>query len=373
VSLVALCIGLGYAVRLLVPADWNPSVFAAFGALSTEQTAYGKELLGEVVTRPQLGHDGRFFFAQANDPWYLHPAENAAVLDRPLYRAQRMLYPVLAGLFGLLSPTAVLWGMAAVNVIALAFGTLCLSLLAQERGHSPWVGLAFALNFALINELDIGGAGVVATALGILGVLAWERGRLALAVVSVTGAVLSREVMVLFAVGLLICEFRFRHRIWWGVLTVPLLAAGLWHIFILWRLEGVTGDTGIGQAAESLAAPFTGLLQASERWFDNPLDLGLNLAILAIMGVFARRAVRSQDPLAWSAFGFIVLAPFLSAPVWAEPYDISRAVAPVFTAYVVVLLAPPTAFGRASPGGTPDCSSKNGLPTHSRSGRSPIP
>ena len=79
-------------------------------------TEHVEDVLGrEVATVEAGGHDGKFFFLQALDPLYLEPTEHAALLDRPTYRAQRMLYPLLAGVGGLASPAVTLWTMAFIS------------------------------------------------------------------------------------------------------------------------------------------------------------------------------------------------------------------------------------------------------------------
>ena len=89
---------------------------------------------------------------------------NAVVLDRPLYRSQRMFYPLQAGGLGLFSAEGVVWGLLVVNVIAMGLGTWAVAVLAVEMGLSSWWGLAFLLNIGLVSELNIGGAGIVAAA-----------------------------------------------------------------------------------------------------------------------------------------------------------------------------------------------------------------
>src|SRR5918996_1092055 len=111
VGVVGLAIAVFLALRVLVPNEMDPTIFVAFGEDSQTQTNYARSLLGEITTRRDLGHDGKFFFAQANDPWYLSPEQHAVVLDRPIYRAQRMLFPMVAGGFGLFPPGAVVWAM----------------------------------------------------------------------------------------------------------------------------------------------------------------------------------------------------------------------------------------------------------------------
>jgi hypothetical protein len=133
-------IGFGVSVLLImkvvVPADWDPSAVASFGIEEQSTLEYASSRLDRVVARPSIGHDGRFFFVQANDPFLLQPQENAWLLDRPTYRTQRMFYPLLAGMGGLLSPSYILWGLIGVNVAATGLGTLAVAAYAVQHGLS---------------------------------------------------------------------------------------------------------------------------------------------------------------------------------------------------------------------------------------------
>jgi hypothetical protein len=244
--------------------------------------------------------------------------------------------------------------MLVVNLLALATGTILVGLIAAGRNRSLWLGLAFALNFALINEIDIGGAGVVAAAFAVAGVLAWERGRQGWAAVAISCAVLSREVMAMAWLGLIVLTALRRERQARILLTLPPVTAVVWRAYVTWRLGGISPAAGIGESLESFSLPCVGMARAMRIWLEDPLDLALNAVIVAVMIVFLIRTVRSRDALAWGSVGFVALAPFLSEPIWAEPYDISRAVAPVFTAYAVLLLAPAAgsvrSVGKALPG-----------------------
>ncbi|HEX5671871.1 MAG TPA: hypothetical protein VFY46_04020, partial [Acidimicrobiia bacterium] len=145
VTASGLAIGLIYILRVLIPAEGNPSIFLALGEESPRQTAYAQSRLGSVVVRDAFGHDGKFFFVQANDPFHLEPDANAAFLDRPVYRGQRMLYPALAGGLGLFPPGLVVWSMLGVNLAALVAATAVAGKLAAGWGASPWLGLAVPL------------------------------------------------------------------------------------------------------------------------------------------------------------------------------------------------------------------------------------
>jgi hypothetical protein len=51
--------------------------------------------------------------------------------------------------------------------------------------------------------------------------------------------------------------------------------------------------------------------------------------------VVSVRAWKSEVFLTWGAVGFAVLAPFLTIYVWQKSYDISRALAPLVTAFLI--------------------------------------
>src|ERR671923_84665 len=237
-------------MRVLIGNDLDPSAFVAFGEDSPVQTPYGRRLLGDVVTRPGGGHDGQAFFIQANDPWYLHPEENAALLDRPVYRAQRMLFPTLAGLFA--------------------------------------------------------------------------------------AASLSREVMLAFAVGVMVWWWLQHREILWRLVAVPLGAMALWGVYVLVRLAGIEG---VGRTAQNFELPFVGLLRALSGWVDEPIDLIVNVVLVVVVVSFVPLALRSGNAIASGALPFVAIAVVLSAEVWAEPFNWSRAVAPIWTALPFAIMA----------------------------------
>ena len=157
VGAAGLAIGVTIALRVLIPNGMDPTVFLALGEDSPIPTGYAQRLLGDVTLRRDLGHDGRFFFAQANDPWFLETEMHAVVLDRPVYRAERMLFPMVAGGFGLFPPSVVVWAMLVTNLLAITIGAILAARLAAGWGTAPWLGLWVPLNIGVLFELDMGG------------------------------------------------------------------------------------------------------------------------------------------------------------------------------------------------------------------------
>jgi hypothetical protein len=317
--------------------DQDATIFIAFGQQSVEINEYAEEKLGrEVATRNTLGHDGKFFFVQSNDPLVLEPEENIAVVDRPLYRSQRMFYPVLAGGAGLFSPGAIVWALVLVNIVAMGIGTWVVALLATRLGGSAWWGLAFALNLGFISEMNIDGAGVVSAAAAFGAVLMLLDERLGWAVALLTISVLSREAMLIAAAGSAFWLWRrgrTRDAIW--VVAVPSAAILLWAIYLRLRIEF---DSGLSQVQE-IGWPFGGFIDAFEVWRSDPLNLIAGVGMMLLFVFFTRRVLNSGQLVGWAFLGFVPLAILFTQQVWQSYFDITRAAAPVLTAFVLLVFA----------------------------------
>ena len=337
VGVVGFAIGTVIALRVLIPNAMDPTIFIALGEDAPVQTEYAVRLLGEVTTRHDLGHDGKYFFAQANDPWYLDPEQHAAVLDRPAYRGQRMLFPLIAGGFGFFPPSVVVWSMLITNLLAMALGAFLAAKLATSWGASTWLGLWVPLNIGLLFELDIGGAGILAYAccLGALYALVDERSWLASLLFA--AAALSREVMIVFAVGVFVLWWHDRRELPWRFVITPLVAMTVWYVYLHVRLASLPGAGG---GTENFAPPFVGLFEAFGWWFRDPASLFYELPLIAVIIAFVPFALRNHLSIGWGALPFVALATILSVNVVREPFDLSRALAPVFTAIPFLIVVP---------------------------------
>jgi hypothetical protein len=333
VTFIALVIGILAAIRLLAVFGWDPTVFTAFGEEATATTEYAEAKLGrQVLTRPHQGHDGKFFFVQANDPFVLDPKANAAVLDRPVYRSQRMLYPLVAGGGGLFPADVIVWALPVVNILMLAAGSWAVARIAARHGASPWVGLAFAVNIGVLSELFIDGAGIVAFALASLAALALEEDRLWLASACFVGAALTREVMAVFIAFVVLVWLIRRREIRWA-LFVPAAAAVLgWAVYLRARID-LPAD--VLQVKELTPVPFSGLVEALTSGHAVMADYLVITVFLVLLLVVTYRGLKSEVYLTWGTLGFVALAPFLTVFVWQKSFDISRALAPLLTVFVL--------------------------------------
>ena len=320
--------------RVLVESGWNPTTTIRFSRAFPQDWDYAERLLGEVVAAPLLGHDGKFYFAQAMDPFYFEPEAHAIHLDRPTYRAQRMLYPTLAGAGGLLGPRETSWGLIAVNVLAMGAGTALTGALAMNMGRSPWLGVAFVVNPGHLAALGLDTAEIVASTALMGGTLAVARGRLGWAGLALCAAGLARETMIIGAGGIAARMVFHERRLRWEV-GAPFVAVGLWWVYVRWRLaDRVLQDT------RAVDLPFRGVVEAWQGWSARPgleIDLLFAILLLLVSGLIAIRAATAPSVLGSSVAGFAALAVVMSAPVWEKYTDSTRALAPVITAYVLLV------------------------------------
>jgi hypothetical protein len=329
---IALAGVLTVVVLGLAAAEWDPTVFVGFGEDATATTDYGEAILGQVDLRPSQGHDGKYFFVQANDPLLLDPVGNAEILDLPVYRSQRMLYPLLAGGFGLVPGPMVAWSLLAVNLVAVFVGSLATAELSTHLGGSHWWGLAFAANVGLLYAVTSDVSDVLAAALGMWAVLFVHRQRLLPAVVLFAAAGLTREVMLICAVGAALwLWFERRRTAAVAMAVIPTAALGAWTLYVAYRLGADQTSAG------AIGLPFAGLVEAFGGWLDEPTVLAAGVCVIVLLLLFTIRWASTRTALGWTFAGFVPLAAVMSERVWREVFDFSRALAPVLTAAVLLI------------------------------------
>jgi hypothetical protein len=345
VGLISLAVGLYISMPLLEGNDWNPSVLIKFPEVRPEQLAYGNEMLGEVVPAGGDGHDGKYYFMQAMDPFYLQPDDHAYLLDRPSYRAQRMVYPTVAGGFGLLPAEATAWSLWGVNMIALAMGGWLTARLAIELGLSPWFGLAFVFNPGIIVSSLIDTAEVFAMVFFIASALALMRRRYVAGAVFLSLAALSRETMILAAIGAILYIWKTERKVPW-VLGLPIVTSAAWWFYLRTQIGYL--DSGVQDVA-AVGIPFKGFYDAFQLWLSRPdrtVDMMMGVILLVLSLLVVKHAWRRPSLLGYMTAGFALVAVTMVGDVWKFYFDASRALAPVITAYILMV---PAAAKQAEP------------------------
>lgn len=298
------------------------------------------------------GYDAQFYAQMAVDPLLRHPAIDRA-MDKPAYRAHRILLSWTAWALGAGDVSATLRIYALQNVVAwLLLAWLLLKWLppVNARMFVLWAGilLTHGLLFSIRNALT-DGPSVLMTAIAVLAI---ERGRpwLAALVTGVSG--LARETNI-FAGAMFVGQLNRHPRSWLkaaGGLAVCVLPLVLWLDY----LRSIYGDaTFVG--GEHITTPLAGLWwKTHSTWtavathgvtIQTTADTTMLVSLAAQAGALVWCTVqwlkqRVGSP-AWLlvAWPFLLLALTAHRVVWdGTPGAITRVVLPL-TVAVNVLLA----------------------------------
>lgn len=244
------------------------------------------------LLQPDQVYDGQYFYRLALDPGLTRDV--GISLDKPAYRQQRLLYPLLARAVAFGQDDWVPASLLLVNVLGLGLLGVLGARYARDLGLSAWYGLGLALfpGFAFTLARDL--AEIVQACLLVATALALRRNRAAAAAVLLALAVLTRETAVLLAATLLALGLFTRLRS--GSWPAALSAAGLGGLACYLLVQAVVGlrwgEVPVLTGSANLAWPFSGPLQ-----------------YITMVGTLGRLE------LAW--FGVVVLCALLFRPTTA--------------------------------------------------------
>ena len=284
--------------------------------------------------QPTVGSDGQQFYAIARNP--VHLREVAPELDRPRYRAQRILLPVLAWA---LHPSGggrgLIVALLAVNLAGVAVGSGAVAFLAARSGRSPWWGLVFAGAPGTIMSVRMSVPDALALALALAAFVALLRGRPVLAAVAAAAAVLAKESTLLVLAGLAVYPMPGARPRLRALVVVPALVASAWALALFRLLPHIRGT----QYTE-LGLPFLGLARAASYWVHAP-DLGAAIGVLSGLALAIGALARCpRGPYRAALVVQLVFLVFLSRATFQYFVSGPRTVLPVTILGALALLEP---------------------------------
>jgi hypothetical protein len=312
-ALTALLAVAPYALLLLFTVR-DPSKLIVAGDLFTDPRLAPRCLH---VEHDSGGYDGQFYYRLAVRPFAFVPVVAGIHFDYPVYRQQRIGYPLLASLFALGDPCRVIWALIAVNLLALAAIGWAGGWVLERLGAPAYYGAVLAIYPGFVisfcrstAEITVGALLLMAVALLMGGRYGWAAGVLAF-------AALTRETSLIPAAVLGIFAFRKNP----AVLLLPPAAFLAWKTFLFhaWQLPVDFGAGGV------FAAPFTGIAAAMHR---GEIVTVAALALFVVLWLVAlspvgRSSLLLDVRLAGAvAFVFVML---LSNAIWIEDAAYLRA------------------------------------------------
>ncbi len=315
---------------LLVALAWGRFDGDARGFIFAGAAFRRPAVLADVPVLSQYGYDGQFYAVLATDPLLLRPA-TPGYLDTAAYRAARVGAPLAAWLLGLGQPATAVWAylllcwagaLALVGVLAAWLG---------ERGISPWWAVAIGVSGGVAASVLRATPDALAVALALGGLWALERQRHGWALGLMSAATLTRETMVLVALGVAVAELvagRRRHGALYAL--IPAGVYGVWRGVLALMLEDAALLAGgnLGWPLAWLAGKFASLGRGGAGAVG--MELWGVLAMIAGLGgavVLARRALREAPAAAYLLFA--LLAVVLSSQVLVEAYAYARVLLPM--------------------------------------------
>lgn len=264
------------------------------------------------------GYDAQFYYRLALAPLSTATRVAGIRFDYPVYRAQRIGYPMLVRLLSGANPQAIPWVMLLVNIAAVG----AIAATAATIVTRWWTALAVALfpGFLLTISRDL--VELVEIAFLLLALRFLLSRRIAVAVLFLTLAVLTKETAVLFAIAAGVATLvRQRAIARASAFAIPVAAYIGWKLW-LFRLWNLPPNLG---ASEHFTLPFAGV--ASVMHGANRL-LAIEAVIIAlftIIVVVAFRSSRAAAPvkLAWVAYAALFIT--LGAEFWWEDWSFLRA------------------------------------------------
>ena len=300
----------GFALGVLATHDWDPMAFV----LDRPKDAPPDKTWG-------IGYDGQQAYAIALDP-----INASAKLDRPSYRYMRIIYPLLAHILAVGRHNLIPWSLLIVNIVAAAVTAGLLADRVLTRGGRSWVALAVVFSFNYLAGVRMDLNEPLAYCLALTGLWIYERGNLAMAVVSFALAGLTKEVALAFPLALVAWEALKRR--WPAALTI--LIGSLAPYFIWAGI--VTAWQGISpfsyQLARPILIPFAGFVHL-EGFESRVMVLMWSVGPAIIAGIAALWQIL-KTPLSTSGKdALLVLANVgvvatLPAMTWVDPLAVLR-------------------------------------------------
>ncbi len=309
------------------------------------------------VLRNQDGYDGQFYYRLALNPFTAERREFGIELDSPMYRHQRILYPVLVRALSGGDPEAALRWMVGVNFAALCLLGWIGGLLARSAGTSALWGLVFPFYPGFLLTLSRNLVEIVAACVLLAALLLLRQRRDVGATVLLALAALAKETTLLVSVALLLLwlvgvasgrgtDARDRPggvppSVGW----VPILTYAGWQCLLAvnWEQSVSAVLAGHHHGSGNLGPPFQGLGEFLFASFAPPrsprrlVEVFVMLAFaVAVFGHLRRTGAAAHEKLSWALY--VGLACLLTQAVWVEDWAFMRALSEGYGLGALVLL-----------------------------------
>lgn len=314
-----------FALALLGRRHWNPTGLVMVGSLSSARDSLP---VGFEVVEGQVGYDGRYFYLLARHPFTPERSAMGIVLDPPVYRQQRILYPLLVHVASLGRTDLIPWMLLAVNFVALCCLGYLGGVMAQMLGRTALWGLVLPLHVGFVTSFSRDLSEILECTLVIAALVALRKQRVWATGLLLGLAVLTKEPALLVAVAIGLADLIANRRVsrgTWIAAGIPALVYLLWHLWLLIYWGGEPLNLGTSNQGIPGSGLWNALSWGIWHWHW-PWSLAC-LLLLAVAGVVVTtlRTTRAMpvERCAWVLYALLLLT--LSSEVWADNHAFVRA------------------------------------------------
>lgn len=300
---------------------------------------------GLTVDPTSGGYDGMMFYRLALDPFTNVQTAYGIKLDEPSYRQQRILYPLIVWMFSLGNATWVPWLLVLVNLVAVGVMAVAGGAIAKQYGIDPRWGVLMPLYPGFLITFSRDTAEIVACAFAVCAMWAYGASRWKTCTLFLCCAVLTREMLLIFAIAI--------GAVWLRRRAVPIytfVAPGalyvVWQIVLRMRWDTIALLTG----TPDRTLPFAGYLAvfAASLPRRTVLDrlhfmecIFWALLVATVIVVWRRASARAEWRVTWIAY--LALAAMLGRDIWTEHFGFMRILGELFVVTIVIVLSGPRA------------------------------
>jgi hypothetical protein len=304
---------------VLLTGEVGPSVDAVLADIPNADLAPGR------------GHDGQQFYAIARAPMHLDEASEH--LDRPRYRLQRPLFPLLAwALHPSGGGTGLVVALLVVGVGGVLLSGVAAGALSTALGGGSWPALLVPVLPGAYGALRITTADTLALGLVLGALWAVETRRSRIGVAAGVAAVLAKESMALVLVAHAVAR-RTRESV--VAAGAAVATAGTW-----WIALRLLVDSDVPQVKE-LTWPFGGMVVYVDEWLDGRNTIGAAMAIGSFTLAFIALWRRGRRHRLFGALAAMTaLASLFAASVVALDYNAIRTLGPMLVLAILTLGTP---------------------------------
>lgn len=341
-SLAALMYGV-FLWHALQKVHFDVTSFIVAGSQYTNPKKIDQPL---TVLADSAGYDGQFYYRLARAPLNHEPEKFGIRLDSPVYRHQRIIYPLLAYVVALGDPTLIPYTLIAINGIGITVLAFIAGSMIRHLGrHALWAlpmagyaGFLFTLSRDLTEIIE--GIFLVTTLLAI------HHHRWLSTVLAGTLMLLTKEtsavIIVTFIISTLVSgKIKKRPPVWIALIPLGLYALWLGYVFTSW-------STWVVSLPPIIGPPFQGIREfinqqslrgssAGYLWLIEPLIMAIfGLTVIASLG-------KSHAPhyQKWAVVIYAIMLVSLTTVVWVEDIAFMRAASEFFLIGWLILIQLP--------------------------------